>query len=203
MRMKVALLTDDEQWQELETAMENVDCIRCSNEQDFFACTDANIYMNMKDDASEKKYDSISKLIIINSVVQTLSEANFSDNIIRINGWPGFLLRSDWEVAGKINELTKEFFSKIKKTFTQVPDKPGLIAARIIAMIINEAYYALEESVSTKKEIDIAMKLGTSYPYGPFEWSDKIGSKKIYALLDKLSVNDKRYLPAPLLQQII
>ena len=49
---------------------------------------------------------------------------------------------------------------------TQVPDEPGFIAARIIAMIINEAYYAKGEQVSSKADIDIAMKLGTTIPWG-------------------------------------
>ncbi len=44
-----------------------------------------------------------------------------------------------------------------------------------MAMIINEAWHALAEEVSTKNEIDTAMKLGTNYPYGPFEWAEKIG----------------------------
>ena len=66
-------------------------------------------------------------------------------------------------------------------------------------MIINEGYFALQNNVSTKEEIDIAMKLGTNYPYGPFEWSKKIGLKNIYALLQKLSITDKRYTPSSLL----
>jgi len=81
----------------------------------------------------------------------------------------------------------------------RVEDEPGLISARIIAMIINEAYFANAENVSTEKEIDTAMKLGTNYPYGPFEWADKIGVKNIYVLLEKLSINDPRYHPSALL----
>src|ERR1700710_2457559 len=46
---------------------------------------------------------------------------------------------------------------------------------RVVAMIINEAYYALDAGVSSKESIDLAMKLGTGYPYGPFEWADRIG----------------------------
>ena len=65
--------------------------------------------------------------------------------------------------------------------------------------IINEAYYTLGAQVSTREEIDIAMKLGTSYPYGPFEWAAKIGLKRIYELLVELSKVDERYTPAPLL----
>jgi 3-hydroxybutyryl-CoA dehydrogenase len=75
-----------------------------------------------------------------------------------------------------------------------------LVAAKIIAMIINEAYFALGENISTKNEIDVAMKLGTNYPYGPFEWSEKIGLKKIYALLKKLCEKDSRYNIAPAME---
>ena len=53
-------------------------------------------------------------------------------------------------------------------------------------MIINEAFIALREGVSTKEEINTAMKLGTNYPYGPFEWAGKIGIERVNALLDKL-----------------
>ena len=80
-----------------------------------------------------------------------------------------------------------------------VPDVKGFISPRVVSMIINEAYFTLEENVSTKEEIDIAMKLGTNYPYGPFEWSKKIGLKKIAGLLKELSINEKRYEPSALL----
>ena len=56
-----------------------------------------------------------------------------------------------------------------------VKDEPGFVSARIVAMMINEAYFTWEAGTSTKEEIDIAMKLGTGYPYGPFEWGEKIG----------------------------
>ena len=84
-----------------------------------------------------------------------------------------------------------------------VPDVPGMISTRVIAMIINEAYFGLGDGISSKKDIDIAMKLGTNYPYGPFEWGEKIGLKKIYALLKKLSEKDDRYTVAPALEKEI
>jgi 3-hydroxybutyryl-CoA dehydrogenase len=70
-------------------------------------------------------------------------------------------------------------------------------------MIINEAYLALGEEVSTIPEIDTAMKLGTNYPNGPFEWCDLIGAANVSALLEKLSQQNTRYTPAPLLKQKI
>lgn len=66
-------------------------------------------------------------------------------------------------------------------------------------MIINEAYFAVNDEVSSKKEIDTAMKLGTNYPYGPFEWAALIGKNNILELLQKLSLTDTRYQPAELL----
>ncbi len=58
-------------------------------------------------------------------------------------------------------------------------DEPGFVSARIVSMIINEAYFTLEAGTSTKEEIDIAMKLGTGYPFGPFEWGEMIGLSRI------------------------
>jgi 3-hydroxybutyryl-CoA dehydrogenase len=45
----------------------------------------------------------------------------------------------------------------------------GLIAGGILAMIVNDAWLVLGEGVSPKEEINIALKLGTNYPLGPFE----------------------------------
>ena len=78
-----------------------------------------------------------------------------------------------------------------------------MIAPRVIASIINEAYFALGEKISSKESIDIAMRYGTNYPYGPFEWSQKIGVENVYALLKKLGENDSRYEIAKALEKEI
>jgi 3-hydroxybutyryl-CoA dehydrogenase len=139
--------------------------------------------------------------LFVSAVNTTL--AQLPANCIRINSWPGFLLNTTLEICTA--EQNKQAAEKILKglgwNFLFVPDLVGMIAPRTIAMIINEAYFALSENVSTKQEIDTAMKLGTNYPYGPFEWSEKIGLKKIYNLLIQLAQADKRYLPAPLLKK--
>jgi 3-hydroxybutyryl-CoA dehydrogenase len=84
-----------------------------------------------------------------------------------------------------------------------VADVAGMVSGRILAMIINEAYYTLQEDVSTKEEIDTAMKLGTNYPFGPFEWSEFIGLENIYDLLNKLSRSDNRYMPAAAMKEAV
>ncbi len=140
------------------------------------------------------------KTIIINSVVDTLEETNLS--FIRISGWNTFLSSSLIEAAGNnedVKQRAESAFSMFTKKIESLPDEPGFITARVISMIINEAFIALSEGVSTKEEINAAMKLGTAYPFGPFEWAEKIGVKNIVVLLEKLSNKNGRYKPAALL----
>jgi len=143
-----------------------------------------------------------SRPVIINSVITTLHEIDAP--FIRINAWPGFLNRPVIEASynnQNIKQHAEKIFSSLNKKTEWVADEPGFITTRVLAMIINEAWFALSENVSTKQEIDTAMKLGTNYPYGPFEWCNKIGIKNIYGLLNKLSENNARYKPAPLLEK--
>ena len=125
-------------------------------------------------------------------------------NYVRINAWEGFLKRPLVEIAGnndEYNMMAAKTLNALGWKYVWTADDHGFISARIVAMIINEAYYALEERVSTKEQIDVAMKLGTNYPLGPFEWSEKIGINNIYELLRKLSMENDRYTIAPLLRQ--
>lgn len=142
------------------------------------------------------------KVVIINSVSDILPETN--TNFIRINGWNAFLSSPLLE-ASCLREEGKakaaEAFSLFAKEPVWLPDEPGFITARVVSMIINEAYISLAEGVSTKEEINTAMKLGTAYPYGPFEWAEKIGLQKVVTLLQKLSKTQVRYKPAGLLVQ--
>jgi len=66
---------------------------------------------------------------------------------------------------------------------------------RTIAMIINEAYFALGEELASPSDIDLAMKNGVNYPLGPIEWGEKIGLSNIAQLLDELHTitKDDRY----------
>ena len=80
----------------------------------------------------------------------------------------------------------------------------GFIFPRTIVQIINEAHFALEDGVASKKDIDRAMKYGVNYPKGPFEWS--LGREAyVLALLEELyrKTQDKRYLPSSLIADSI
>ena len=141
-------------------------------------------------------------LIIVNAVNTTL--ARLPNSFVRINGWNTFLQRNIIEAATANEEnkvLAEKVFLYFNKKIQWVPDMMGFITPRVISSIINEAYFALQEKVSTPTEIDIAMKLGTNYPFGPFEWSEKIGLVNVHSLLVALSAQHDRYRPADLLIQ--
>lgn len=135
-------------------------------------------------------------IVIINSVEYTLTETH--QDFVRINGWNTFLKSATIEAsAGTANRAKAEnVFDCFHKKISWLPDTPGFVTPRVVSMMINEAYMALQDGVSTMEEIDIAMKLGTNYPYGPFEWAEKIGRGKITALLEKLSLQNPLYTPA-------
>jgi len=139
---------------------------------------------------------AMAPLVIIGSVVDTLSETDPS--LVRVNHWPPLFNGTVVEAAGDNSKRknTESVFKVLGKTITWLPDDPGFVTARVLACIINEAFLTLEEGVSTKEEIDAAMKLGTNYPFGPFEWTDLIGTGEVKALLQKLAITHPRYRPS-------
>jgi len=170
-------------------------------------CQDADLYLDMAFSMDKARIGHLSRLlpapVMINSMVHTLEEIGHP--FIRINGWPGLAEQHVHElaIADGTGPAVTALYEKWKGVYRIVPDIPGMISGRILSMIINEAYYTLQEQVSTREEIDTAMKLGTNYPYGPFEWSELIGLDKVHLLLTTLSHKDSRYTPARLLTETI
>ena len=203
--MKVAIITDDalkEEW--ISRGMQ--ENIKAEWLSEPIAIEGADCYIDLLFQPDSERINKLQKLepaiIIVNSVIATLNL--LPENFIRINGWYSFLKRTVVESSCSNDDLktpAEKIISSFNKTIEWVPDVPGFITARVISTIINEAYFTLDEKVSSKKEMDIAMKLGTNYPYGPFEWSEKIGLKKVYELLSALSKINPRYEPAALLKK--
>ena len=85
----------------------------------------------------------------------------------------------------------------------KVIDTPGLVVARTIAMLVNEASDAVHQGVCTTAAADDAMKLGVNYPAGPFDWLGMWGAAPVCALLDALDAHyrGERYRVSPALRQ--
>jgi 3-hydroxybutyryl-CoA dehydrogenase len=154
----------------------------------------ADAFIDLSFENSPGRIEMLAKLlpkpVLVHSVTDTLDRIH--PNFIRVNGWPGFLKGNCLE-ASSGDEIKIKAEQLLGEDLVFVKDAPGFVSARILAMIINEAYFTWEAGTSTKDEIDIAMKLGTGYPLGPFEWGEKIGLARIVALLKRLSIDDPVY----------
>lgn len=122
----------------------------------------------------------------------------------RFCGWNSFWQRPLWEIStDQSHFFTSDDLLSLQtllgKQVVQVAAQPGFVAARVVCSIINEAFYGLADNISAAEDMDIAMKLGTNYPKGPWEWLQTIGEENVWALLQKISETDTRYTPHPLL----
>jgi 3-hydroxybutyryl-CoA dehydrogenase len=205
--MRICVLADDQlRFEFLQKGIpDEIEIIWADTLKVLYSVSDIDVYFDLLFNMDMERMKGLFKLrekpVFINSVNDTLAASD--NSFIRINAWPTMLNRRITEVA--IHDPANEkiialVFEKLRWAYQLVPDIPGMIIPRVISMIVNEAYYTLEQEVSTKEEIDIAMKLGTNYPMGPFEWSMKIGLKNIYSLLQKLSLTEARYQPSELLK---
>jgi 3-hydroxybutyryl-CoA dehydrogenase len=130
----------------------------------------------------------------------------FTCKLFGFNGEPSFLDRDLIEVTCLEIEdkpALDKTLSDMGLDYELVDDQVGMVTPRIIAMIINEAYYTVNEGTASREDIDLGMKLGTNYPMGPFEWKNAWGIDRIYELLDALyqDTKDERYKICPLLKK--
>ena len=163
-----------------------------------FSAVEADAYLDLQFQMDPERIERLNRLLpaplIVNAVA--IPGRDLPSGFTRMNGWNTMLKRSVAELApGKEanREKVKQVFELLDYKPCFLPDFPGMISPRIIAGIVNEAYFTLEAGVSSKEEIDIAMKLGTNYPEGPFKWSEQIGLENIYELLKQLARHDDRY----------
>jgi 3-hydroxybutyryl-CoA dehydrogenase len=85
----------------------------------------------------------------------------------------------------------------------RLTDVPGLVVARTIAMLVNEASDAVEQGVCDAAGADAAMTLGVNYPAGPFEWLATWGAAAVVRQLDALDAQyrGERYRVSPRLRR--
>lgn len=206
--MTIAILADIQLKEEItrKSTKESVDIIWADSLSSLLM-VEADAYFDLQFDADPERIAKLRQLnsstVFVNAVSTTLEQIPF--RCIRINAWPGMLQRDLIEIAAEETSVqsAKQVLDVLGWKYIILPDVPGFVTARVIAMIINEAYFTFEAGISSKVDIDIAMKLGTNYPYGPFEWSERIGLVNIVGLLKALAKTDLRYeIAGSLLSQV-
>ncbi|UWM84865.1 3-hydroxybutyryl-CoA dehydrogenase [Rhizobium sp. SRDI969] len=102
-------------------------------------------------------------------------------------------------------EAVRGVVDRLGKSAVVAADYPGFIVNRLLIPMINEAVYALYESVGSVADIDSSMKLGANHPMGPLELADFIGLDTCLAIMNVLhdGLADTKYRPCPLLVKYV
>jgi 3-hydroxybutyryl-CoA dehydrogenase len=143
--------------------------------------------------------------INLETAFHKISRKPMSLKIIGFNALPTMVERDTIEYSNPygIENLELVFTELGYTTHTKVDSRIGMVTPRIIAMIINEAFYTVQEGTATEKDIDTAMKLGVNYPKGPFEFLEKIGVEYVYRILEAIyeDTKEERYKICPALKK--
>lgn len=86
---------------------------------------------------------------------------------------------------------------------TVLPDVPGLLVARTVALLVDEACDVVARGVASAADVDTALRLGAGHPRGPLEWGDAIGPARVAALLDALAPTGPRYRVSAALREAV
>lgn len=68
----------------------------------------------------------------------------------------------------------------------EIEDSPGLVVARCVAVMINEAVDLVSRGQSQADAVDAALSLGMGYPRGPLSWGEQFGPACLVDVLDAL-----------------
>ncbi|MCB9262465.1 MAG: 3-hydroxyacyl-CoA dehydrogenase [Flavobacteriales bacterium] len=150
-------------------------------------------------------------VVVVSAIKQQLEQVVYDFGkpihcqLFGINALPTFLDRELAEmtsVQADSRKEAEEIFKELDWPIKWVESRVGMVTPRVVLMIINEAYYTVQEGTAAKEDIDIGMKLGTAYPKGPFEWANEIGLKNVYEVLNALYIDthDERYKVCPMLK---
>jgi 3-hydroxybutyryl-CoA dehydrogenase len=219
--MRIFATGDEVRLAELEKHLgKNHELIRFAEPSAFFLPAENNsgdvllIDLNLDDHPHHLNYYAQMKRIILIgcAVKKNLRELkgyvgaanNFS--FFGMNTLPTFIDRSRMEVSF-LKPGDEDDFRRVSASlnweYFKVEDTVGMVTPRVVAMIINEACFTFDAGIASMEDIDKGMKLGTSYPYGPFEWGDRIGINNIYESLMALGKNsgNERYRISPFLEK--
>ena len=102
-------------------------------------------------------------------------------------------------------DTTNHVARTMGKTPVECADHPGFVSNRLLMPMINEAIFAVAESVATPQAVDEIMTLGMNHPMGPLALADLIGLDTCLFVMRALhaELGDPKYRPCPLLIQMV
>lgn len=98
------------------------------------------------------------------------------------------------------------FCKQLGKTPVKSKDTPGFIVNRLLIPYLLESMRMAERKDASVEDIDVAMKLGTGHPMGPFELLDYIGLDTMKFIVDgwhQRFPDDPRFVPCETLDTLV
>lgn len=209
----------DQFYLELEEVELHVGEVEVPNDEYYIADLDPSAYEVIFDltlDENPENIDNYAfndgQIIIGSAVKRSLTEIaaesgyDLDCRLYGMNALPTFINRAKIEMS-LYNEADRDDLLALMEGFGLeaeiVDDRVGMVTPRVICMIINEACNVLQEGTADIPAVDQAMKLGTNYPMGPFEWADKMGVHNVYGVVRamKAETGEEKYKVAPLLKK--
>ncbi|MEN3040396.1 MAG: 3-hydroxyacyl-CoA dehydrogenase family protein [Bacteroidia bacterium] len=114
-----------------------------------------------------------------------LPSSSWAQRCVGVNLLPVFCERQLIE-ATALSEEAWNLFQSWEPQTCRVPDDVGMVSARLLALIINEALLLQSEAALSLETIDLAVKLGLNYPRTITEWGQAIGWHHILQLMEAL-----------------
>lgn len=115
-----------------------------------------------------------------------LPDESWADRCVGINLLPVFCERETVEVTA-LSEVAWHRFQAWEPQSVRVPDTVGMVSARILCLILNEALLLSSEAHLPLDTLDRAVKLGLNYPRTLSEWGEAIGWHHVRAVVEALN----------------
>lgn len=109
-----------------------------------------------------------------------------------------------YQTSPETLEAAKAWGQKIGKDVIVVKEAPAFVVNRILCLMLNEAFYVLDEGLATAEDIDKGMVLGCNHPIGPLALADLVGLDTLLHIMEDLykELGDK-YRPALMLRKLV
>jgi 3-hydroxybutyryl-CoA dehydrogenase len=109
-----------------------------------------------------------------------------------------------YQTSPETLEAAKAWGKKIGKDVIVVKEAPAFVVNRILCLMLNEAFYVLDEGLATAEDIDKGMVLGCNHPIGPLALADLVGLDTLLHIMEDLykELGDK-YRPALMLRKLV
>ena len=95
-------------------------------------------------------------------------------------------------------DCAQALFAMNGAAVSTIRDSGGFVGQRILDSIVNTACEIAQQQIATPEDVDVAVRLGLGYPFGPLALGDRLGAKRIVAVLRGLLhvYGDPRYRPS-------